>query len=102
MFLNTFVMTFAPARSNAFALSYSQFVPGNTGMNTVGVPILWSQITMLSALNTSFLTSSFFTPLSVGNTSSRVASHVFNASSSVMETLPYSKAALSVTSPITR
>ena len=40
MFLNTFVMTFAPARSNAFVLSYSQFVPGNTGMNTVGVPIL--------------------------------------------------------------
>ena len=37
-FLNTFVMTFAPARSNARRLSYSQFVPGNTGINTVGCP----------------------------------------------------------------
>jgi len=36
IFLNTFVITFAPALSNAFALSYSQFVPGITGINTVG------------------------------------------------------------------
>ena len=43
-FLNTFVTTFAPARSNAFVLSYSQLVPGNTGMNTVGCPSLWSHI----------------------------------------------------------
>ena len=34
----------APALSNAFALSYSQFVPGNTGINTVGCAILWLQI----------------------------------------------------------
>ena len=46
---NTFVVTFAPARVNAFALSYSQFVPGNTGMNTFGAAILWLQITMFFA-----------------------------------------------------
>ena len=40
-FLNTWVTTCAPARSNAFVLSYSQFVPGNTGMNTVGFATLF-------------------------------------------------------------
>ena len=40
-FLNTFVITFAPARSNAFAESYSQFVPGNTGINTFGFATLF-------------------------------------------------------------
>ena len=39
-FLNTFVTTSAPARSNAFVLSYSQFVPGNTGINTFGLATL--------------------------------------------------------------
>ena len=39
-FLNTFVITFAPARSNALAESYSQFVPGNAGINTFGCAIL--------------------------------------------------------------
>ena len=43
-FLNTLVTTFAPARSKLTALSYSQFVPGNTGINTVGCAILCSQI----------------------------------------------------------
>ena len=38
---NTFVTTSAPARSNAFALSYSQLVPGNTGMKTVGLATLF-------------------------------------------------------------
>ena len=33
-FLNTTVLTLAPASSNAFAESYSQFVPGNTGIKT--------------------------------------------------------------------
>ena len=40
-FLNTFTMTSAPARSNAFVLSYSQLVPGNTGINTVGFATLF-------------------------------------------------------------
>ena len=43
-FLNTFVITSAPALSNAFVLSYSQLVPGNTGINTVGFAILFLQI----------------------------------------------------------
>ena len=33
----------APAFSKARAESYSQLVPGNTGMNTVGWPSLWVQ-----------------------------------------------------------
>ena len=40
-FLNTLVTTLAPARSNALVLSYSQLVPGNTGMNTVGFATLF-------------------------------------------------------------
>ena len=43
-FLNTRVSTFAPARAKALALSYSQLVPGNTGINTRGCPTLWSQM----------------------------------------------------------
>ena len=35
-FLNTKVSASAPALSKAFAVSYSQFVPGNTGINTFG------------------------------------------------------------------
>lgn len=42
-FLNTLVTTLAPARSKALALSYSQLVPGNTGMNTVGFVTLFLQ-----------------------------------------------------------
>ena len=40
IFLNTTVCTSAPAASNAFAVSYSQFVPGNTGINTFGFATL--------------------------------------------------------------
>lgn len=35
-FLNTSILATPPASSNAFARSYSQFVPGNTGINTLG------------------------------------------------------------------
>ena len=40
---NTFVTTEAPARSKALALSYSQLVPGKTGINTWGFAVLWEQ-----------------------------------------------------------
>ena len=46
-FLNTFVITFAPAFSKALAESYSQFVPGNTGINTVGFATLFLHTYML-------------------------------------------------------
>ena len=36
-FLNTSIFAFAPAFSNALAESYSQFVPGNVGINTLGL-----------------------------------------------------------------
>ena len=101
-FLNTFVITFAPARSNAFALSYSQFVPGNTGIKTVGCPILWLQIWMLSVLNScSFTAFASVCPETVGNTFSSGAFHVSTASFNSIVTSPYSSAALSVTSPMT-
>ena len=40
-FLNTLTIVSAPALSNALALSYSQLVPGNTGINTVGFATLF-------------------------------------------------------------
>ena len=40
----------APASATALALSVSQFVPGNTGMNTLGSAVLREQTWMLSAL----------------------------------------------------
>ena len=43
-FLNTLVTTLAPALSKAFVLSYSQFVPGNTGINTFGFACFSLQI----------------------------------------------------------
>ena len=39
-FLTMSISTFAPAFSNALAVSTSQFVPGNTGINTVGFATL--------------------------------------------------------------
>ena len=39
VFLNTTVFVIAPASSKAFPTSYSQFVPGNTGINTLGLAI---------------------------------------------------------------
>ena len=84
MFLNTFVMTFAPARSNAFALSYSQLVPGNTGMNTVGcADLVVCRSQMLVCLK--YFVLNFipvFTPaLGREYILKSLQSHVFNASS---------------------
>ena len=49
-FLNTLTITSAPALSNALVLSYSQLVPGNTGMNTVGLATLFLHTYTESAL----------------------------------------------------
>ena len=38
-FLNTAILGSPPASINAFAKSYSQFVPGNTGINIFGLAI---------------------------------------------------------------
>ena len=48
-FLNTLVITLAPAFSNALVESYSQFVPGKTGINTVGLATLFLHTYTLSA-----------------------------------------------------
>ena len=39
-FFTMSISTSAPAFSNARAVSTSQFVPGNTGMNTFGLAVL--------------------------------------------------------------
>ena len=49
-FLNTLIITFAPAFSKALALSYSQFVPGNTGMKILGLAKEVGTLAMLVAV----------------------------------------------------
>ena len=49
-FLKIIVSTRAPAFSNATALSYSQFVPGNTGIITLGLAIFKEAAILPSAL----------------------------------------------------
>jgi len=88
MLRNTIVSTSAPARSNAFAESYSQFVPGNTGMNTFGFATLFFAVYTVFASKRPV--SIFFcsTPDSVGNTFSSVFVHAASASSIVTVTSP--------------
>ena len=50
-FLTTIICASAPARSNALAVSYSQLVPGNTGINTLGTAALIDGNARLAALN---------------------------------------------------
>ena len=99
-FLNTLTIVSAPARSNAFALSYSQFVPGNTGINTVGLATLFLQMYTLSVLNNPVLTSSLSSVALVGNTFSKVPVQASNASSMEIVISPYTNACLSLTSAI--
>ena len=75
MFLNTTVFTSAPASSNALPVSYSQFVPGNTGTNTFGRAILFFAVYTFFASNS--LSSNFvFSTLDlVGNTPSNLSFH---------------------------
>ena len=48
--LTTKMSASAPAFSKALAVSYSQFVPGNTGISTFGFATLIAGATLLSAL----------------------------------------------------
>jgi len=94
------VQTSAPAFSNAFWESYSQFVPGNTGINTLGFAILFLATRILPASKIPVLTIPFSilrfssiapfwqTPDSVGNTFSKVRVHAANASSPDMTVSP--------------
>ena len=98
---NTFVITFAPARSNARLLSYSQFVPGKTGIKTVGCPILWLQIWISAVLNNfSSISLSESAADFVANTFSRVPVHARSASFRLIVTSPYASTASPVTAPI--
>ena len=100
-FLNTFVITFAPALSKALALSYSQFVPGNTGINTVGCPILWLHTcTVEASYNFSSTGISELSADFVANTFSSGFVHASSASSIPIFTSPYANAFSFVTSPI--
>ena len=53
-FLITSVSTCAPARSNTLAVSYSQFVPGNTGISTLGFAALIAGESFASLLYVNF------------------------------------------------
>ena len=100
-FLNTFVMTLAPALSKAFLLSYSQFVPGKTGINTVGWASLWLQIWISDVLNRrSLIFSSLLVADFVANTFSNGSSHAALASARVISASPYLNSLFSLTSPI--
>ncbi len=56
-FLNTNISASPPALSKTFAVSYSQFVPGNTGINTFGFAIPPFPFITLPAVYSNFLTS---------------------------------------------
>ena len=68
------MLAFAPASSKALAESYSQFVPGNAGINTFGCAILnedfWCSLTIKFIFFTSPVGSTAF----VGNIGSKVDS----------------------------
>ena len=49
-FLITRVSAWPPARLNALAVSYSQFVPGNTGMKILGLAKEVGALAMLVAV----------------------------------------------------
>ena len=83
-FWNTLTITSAPAASNALALSYSQFVPGKTGRNTVGLATLCLQTYTLPASYSPVPTVSPPFVARVGKTASSVP--VQAASASSMET----------------
>ena len=70
--MNTFTLALAPALSKALAESYSQFVPGNAGINTFGVAIEEADFT-LSPVVTKLIVSIFsLTSLAfVGNIGSK-------------------------------
>ena len=100
IFLNTTVFTCAPACSNAFVVSYSQLVPGNTGINTFGLAILFAAVYTFPASNT--LSSSSFCSTSerVAKTLSKVPVQASNASFIAIFSLPITKFGCSVTSAI--
>ena len=102
IFLNTFTFVLAPARSNALALSYSQFVPGNTGINTVGCAILcvqiWISFVSYNLLSTGSL---LFSSETVANTFSSGAFHVSTASFNEISVSAYVNFGSASTSPIT-
>ena len=98
-FLNTLTIVSAPALSNALALSYSQLVPGNTGINTVGLATLFLHTCTLGASYNLLSTGVVSLEALVGNTPSRVSAHTLNASSTLIETSLYVNLPLSLTVP---
>ena len=51
--LNTPILAIPPSLLNALSRSYSQFVPGNTGINTLGFAILFEKLLITFSLSTS-------------------------------------------------
>jgi len=84
----TNVSVIAPALLKAFAVSYSQFVPGNTGIITLGLGTETFGFTIEVALNSIFTLSCLSLTL-IGYTSSNVFSHDFIAFFSFIVRLSY-------------
>ena len=71
------MLDFAPASSKALAESYSQFVPGNAGINTFGVAIDKDDFNLFSVLTKLiFFILSLTSNALVGNIGSKVSSNL--------------------------
>ena len=81
-FVNILTSASAPARSNAFAESYSQFVPGKAGINTRGfAKVVLGRILILSPYSNFFIPA-FSHSAFVAKTPSSGTVHAFSISSS--------------------
>ena len=85
---NTLVVTAAPALSNALAESYSQFVPGKTGMKTRGCPILCEHTAIVPPSKSGLPTSDGSSAALLANTLSSLPVQAVRASCREMCTLP--------------
>ena len=100
-FLNTKVSATAPAASNALAVSYSQFVPGKTGIKTLGLAYLFGDTaTFLFSKLGQRISPLFPGSDRVGNIPSNGAFHAFERTSSGIEELPTLISGLSMVVPI--
>ena len=89
----------APAASTAFAESYSQFVPGNTGISTLGLASLIAGFGYVFAVYSNLGISLFSEGMLQLYTLSSLFSYISESSSIVMQCSLYSIVCFSVTVP---
>ena len=75
--LITAIFASAPASSTAFALSHSQFVPGNAGINTRGFAHFTAGAGQLTASKETFSAFSSGVEILQANTDSSLSSQIF-------------------------